>query len=187
MLRILNSELADTLGNLLSRGCAKTLNPKQIFPKLHKEHYEELIKIDVAKKLIDLVAELPEKCHQHYSSYNFYLVVDQVISVLHTCNNFFETLKPWELKKGSIDDLNRLETIISITLDTLRVCGIILQPIIPELSEKLLNKLNVGSENRSWVDLGTFLWVELGDSEKSLGDVDPVLFRRIILEKNLKK
>lgn len=59
LLRILNSELADTLGNLLSRGCAKTLNPKQVFPKIHREHYEELIKIDVTKKLIDLVTELP--------------------------------------------------------------------------------------------------------------------------------
>lgn len=96
-------------------------------------------------------------------------------------------MKPWELKKGSIDDLNRLETIISVTLETLRVCGIILQPIIPELSEKLLNKLNVESENRNWIDLNNFLWVENSDSEKKLGDVDPVLFRRIILEKNVKK
>lgn len=128
-----------------------------------------------------------EKCHQHYSSYNFYLVVDQVISVLHTANNFFETLKPWELKKGSSDDLNRLETIISVTLETLRVCGIILQPIIPELSEKLLNKLNVKLENRNWNDLNSFLWMEICDSEKKLGEVDPVLFRRIILEKNVKK
>lgn len=127
------------------------------------------------------------KCHQHYSSYNFYLVVDQVISVLHTGNNFFETLKPWELKKGSADELNRLETIIAITLETLRVCGIILQPIIPELSEKLLNKLNVEMENRSWNELSNFLWTEITDSEINLGDIDPVLFRRIILEKSVKK
>lgn len=67
------------------------------------------------------------------------------------------------------------------------MCGIILQPIIPELSEKLLNKLNVESENRNWSDLNNFLWEENCETEKKLGDVDPVLFRRIILEKNVKK
>jgi len=57
--RILNSELADTLGNLLSRCCAKSLNPRQVFPSANEEHLEKLNEIDVTKALIESVEELP--------------------------------------------------------------------------------------------------------------------------------
>ena len=37
ILKLLNSELADTFGNLLSRVTGKALNPSQVFPKCHAE------------------------------------------------------------------------------------------------------------------------------------------------------
>lgn len=60
-LRILNSELADTFGNLLSRGCAKSLNKSQTFPRISPSHYDELCKLDATKRLISLVEQLPGK------------------------------------------------------------------------------------------------------------------------------
>lgn len=62
VLRILNSELADTLGNLLSRACAKSLNPRQVFPRLHPDQLNELLKEDCTKRLINALKELPGKC-----------------------------------------------------------------------------------------------------------------------------
>lgn len=59
ILRILNSELADTLGNLLSRCCGKALNPKQEVPVINMEAFDKLMKEDCTKKLINNLQHLP--------------------------------------------------------------------------------------------------------------------------------
>ncbi|XP_031350428.1 methionine--tRNA ligase, mitochondrial-like [Photinus pyralis] len=59
--RILNSELADTLGNLLSRCCSSALNPNQVFPEIDSEAFERVASMDVTKKIMDAVMKLPGK------------------------------------------------------------------------------------------------------------------------------
>ncbi len=58
-MRILNAELADTMGNLLSRACAKSVNKRQVFPGLDRSEMEKLLQMDVVKKLVDLIGVLP--------------------------------------------------------------------------------------------------------------------------------
>lgn len=185
VMRILNSELADTLGNLLSRACAKSVNKRQISPAFDRSEFEKLHQMDVTKKLVELVEALPEKCFNHYKSYNFYLVVDQVIEVLHSANKFFETTKPWELKQQN--EIRQLEAIFAVTMETLRICGIILQPIIPSICKTLLDKLNVNENQRNWVDTSSVLWNQCENNiEIGLRDGEAVLFRRIQLDENEK-
>lgn len=150
LLRILNSELADTLGNLMSRTCAKSLNPNQEYTSVDEHQLQELLKLDITKRLIERLSLLPSICFQQYSQYNFHLVVDSVIAVLHLANNFFESTKPWELKKGNDVQTKKKETILSIAFHSLETCSIILQPIIPNISANLLNRLNVSENNRKW-------------------------------------
>ncbi|XP_030563680.1 methionine--tRNA ligase, mitochondrial isoform X1 [Drosophila novamexicana] len=151
-LRILNSELADTLGNLLSRACAKSLNPQQIYPEPHVEHLPHLLHdVDAAKRLQEALLQLEGRCEQHYEGNHFHLVADTAIAALHAANNFFECAKPWELKAGgSSPNPPRLQTIIAMTMDALRLCGIVLQPMMPQLTSRLLDKLNVPTSQRSW-------------------------------------
>lgn len=138
------------------------------------------------------------------------MVVDQVIEVLHAANTFFETCKPWELAKSIAhtrsmenhgtnhhhqqqhhdeQNLHRLETILSITLETLRICGIIFQPIIPELSGRLLDKLNIHENKRSWKDLNYVRWNknESEIDEWYLGGSTSVLFNRLRIQDVPKK
>lgn len=184
---MLNAELADTMGNLLSRACAKTLNPQQQFPQVDLEQLNELIKTDMCKVLFERLTELHDKCRQQYSDYNFHLVVDTVISTLHAANAFFEATKPWELRKGNEDwKVKRLESIISITLESLRIAGVILQPIIPNYCGRLLDRLNIPKDLRLWKDTK----ISLRKAPLPLVDLDSnILFKRIILEneKNNKK
>lgn len=91
VLRTLNSELADTLGNLLSRCTGSALNPNQKFPKIDKNVLEELKKSDTTKRLIENVENLPGKVH-FYLSDNTNLCFNPLTSklVVHTCiSNFF--------------------------------------------------------------------------------------------------
>lgn len=179
VLRILNSELADTFGNLLSRACAKTLNPNQKFPQTHTEQLAELIKMDSCKVLIEKLTELPSICHQHYSLYNFHLVVDSTIATLHAANNFFESSKPWELKNGNEEATRKLETIISLTMECLRIAGVIFQPIIPNFTDKLFQRLNIPQDHRMWKDTKLYL----RPISHQLVDLDSnILFKRIIIE-----
>lgn len=57
--RILNSELADTLGNLLSRCTGTVLNPNQLFPKIERGVFESVAAVDVTAKLLETVDYLP--------------------------------------------------------------------------------------------------------------------------------
>lgn len=176
IIRMLNSELADTLGNLLSRCCAKTLNPKQVVPELNETSISLVQDLDEYKIMRDLLEELPSTCLKHYTEHNFYLVVDAVIAVLHANNKFFETTKPWELRKSQKEeDLQKLDTILRLTMETLRATGIILQPLIPKMTEKLLNKLNIPQESRLWRNIS-----DKETSERVLGSESPSLFQRII-------
>ncbi|XP_068153424.1 LOW QUALITY PROTEIN: methionine--tRNA ligase, mitochondrial [Drosophila tropicalis] len=185
-LRILNSELADTLGNLLSRACAKSLNPTQIYPALHSEELTELLhNLDAAKRLKESLLQLAERCQQHYECNHFHLVADTTMATLHAANNFFESSKPWELKGGI--NAQRLETIIGMTMDALRLCGIVLQPIIPQLATQLLDKLSLPGSQRCWSRLSESFATDgqdQGGGGRQLdGQTSALLFQRIVEEK----
>ena len=127
------------------------------------------------------------------------MAVDCVMSALHAANSFFETSRPWELKLKTITentkrimipmpqcDSNalRLETIVAMTMDTLRLCGIILQPLLPQMSTRLLDKLGVPWNQRLWANLKDhFGLVAKGIREPPiegcLSRADAVLFKRI--------
>nr|XP_036674388.1 methionine--tRNA ligase, mitochondrial [Drosophila suzukii] len=190
--RILNSELADTLGNLLSRACAKSLNPGQIYPSANAEHLADLLRsLDAAKRLQDTLLQLSERCASHYECNHFHLVADTAMAALHAANNFFESSKPWTLKAGAPDaNPPRLETIIAMTMDALRLCGIVLQPIIPQLATRLLDKLSIPTAQRGWNHLAHSFATSaanLGGSRQLDGQTSALLFQRILEEKAVKE
>jgi methionyl-tRNA synthetase len=98
------------------------------------------------------------------------------MALLHLGNNFVETTKPWTLKNSKkVEEIEKLDTILRVTMEVLRCSGIALQPIIPILSSCLLDKLNV--DKRLWTHMK---WNEADMVvEKVLGTGDTVLFRRI--------
>ena len=54
VMNILNSELANTLGNLLSRCTSTTVNPKQTFPKFNNKLFDETASAEHKQMLISL-------------------------------------------------------------------------------------------------------------------------------------
>ncbi|XP_072933694.1 methionine--tRNA ligase, mitochondrial [Epargyreus clarus] len=184
LINIANSELADTLGNLASRCCGAALNPRGEFPPLHAQELAACSQLHCAAELLQAVERLPEICHKHYSNYQFYKAADAIIHVLHLANLFFETLKPWELKK-QIDKQKELDVVLHITLETLRITSIILQPLIPDLSKKLLDKLQIPENCRDWVHCEQPSWRIKGaiHETKNIQSGKFVLFQRIYTDK----
>ena len=133
----INSDLANNYGNLCQRVILfneKNLNLK--IPEKNKFSQDDLNVLDVFKtnfnKLIDYID------NQDINSYvNF--IVDQLFSA----NKYFNDQEPWKKKS----DLRRLNTIVYVSLELIRKITILLYPIIPESSLKVLKAFEI-TENK---------------------------------------
>lgn len=164
--------MADNLGNILLRIAAPAINKQQIFPSpssLDLNFSEE------AKVLVSIARDLVKKCDLNYSSGNFRLVIHETMDCLTDTNRFIQNEKTWELAKKSNSD--KLEAIIYIVLEILRITGIILQPIIPFIADRLLTKLNIPHEQRTWADAETSF--NLSQAEKKIQKEKVILFTKL--------
>ena len=132
-----NSDLANNYGNLCQRVILfneKNLNLE--IPQKVKFNQADLNVLDVFKsnfnKLIDYID------NQDINSYvNF--IVDQLFSA----NKYFNDQEPWKKKS----DVKRLNTIVYVSLELIRKITILLYPIIPESSLKVLKAFEI-TENK---------------------------------------
>nr|SVE75746.1 EOG090X05VD [Daphnia hispanica] len=171
MVRIANSDLADGIGNLVSRCCGKSLNPLQTRLGVSPSSFESCG--SPGSDLLSLLERTPDIVHNEYKQWNFYKGIDKIMTLVRGANGFFQTMEPWKLKKeGKVDQLNAT---MAITMETARVVGTLLQPIVPSYSERMLDKLGVPQENRNW-DFARLRWTT---TETSLGAQQAVLFPRI--------
>lgn len=87
----------------------------------------------------------------------FYRGIDCIMACLRDANSFMQFQKPWELAR-KVDTANKekLATVLHIIMEVLRVSSVLLEPIIPTLSSKLLTKLNVPESERQWINLQCF-------------------------------
>ncbi|XP_054263064.1 methionine--tRNA ligase, mitochondrial-like [Macrosteles quadrilineatus] len=177
VLRKLNAELADTLGNLLNRCTGKTVNANQHFPAFNPEHYKQYCEKE-ASGLVESLQRIPDLVGEHYGNFNYYKGVDVIISCLHEANKFFETNQPWKLRK-SADCADHLNCVLHVTMETLRVCGIALQPIVPQIAQPLLDKLSIPLAERSWDDMRR---LSVNETTSLLSD-NVVLYKRVLANK----
>ncbi|XP_041483391.1 methionine--tRNA ligase, mitochondrial-like [Lytechinus variegatus] len=171
---LLNAELADTYGNLLSRVAAPTLNPQQVFPVLDSNLFPSMSAQSSTSRttdedylLVESVKRLPDIVAGHYDQFLFYRGLEEIMTCLRMANAFVQRHEPWNLTKNPIDR-PWLDSIIHVTMETLRVCGILTQPIVPDLTDRLLTKMGVGTTERSWDHLKCFEALE-GDGREGYG------------------
>ena len=70
----------------------------------------------------------------------------KVINYSFNANKYFNDTKPWELKKTNI---SRMETVLFTISEQIKNISILLNPIIPIATTKILNILNVPNEKRN--------------------------------------
>lgn len=66
-------------------------------------------------------------------------------------------MKPWKLSKEQIENGMQLP-ILHLTMEALRVSGIMLQPIVPSLASTLLSRLGVPITERMWCNSEYVSW-----------------------------
>lgn len=165
-----NSDLANTLGNLVNRTVAmskKYFNGEIMPPAEHEA---------VDHELINMAEELPGKIEALMDEYRMADTMDAIMSLARRANKYIDETSPWVLAKDS-EKASRLGTVLYNLLETIRFIGVALAPFLPETSEKILNE--IGTDSRSLESLEHFGGLEAG---RQVGEAVP-LFARIDAEK----
>jgi methionyl-tRNA synthetase len=172
--KYINSELANTLGNLYQR--LLPFNKKLAYPA-YAEVQADLNEGDT--EFLRKLDSIQGECAEHYEAFNFYNGIQAVMGVLRVANNIVQDLKPWNLVKSADEkDAMLLKKMLFMVYESLRVSGILLQPIVPDLSKKILDKLSVGQGER----LAKNARVDYGDatkSERRLSSEASIIFKRL--------
>ncbi|XP_046595543.1 methionine--tRNA ligase, mitochondrial [Neodiprion lecontei] len=178
-INVVNSELADTFGNLLSRCTGSIINPGKEIP--HPAIYVKELQTEAAKSLMISLQSLRTEAQISYEKCNLHHVVDSVMTTLHLANQMVEHHKPWILRKQTDDESKtKLMGTISLALESIRICGLILYPIVPKLSETVLNLLNVPKSKRTWEETVPAFLSDEGSNLGTLATDKPILFKRIM-------
>lgn len=150
MAQILNLELADTLGNLLNRCSAKGVNKNNTIPKYPSTYRGNS---QLAQELENQMKNAKDLVGESYDEFNFYQGCVHIMSLLRLANQFVQEQQPWTLKAESEQD--QLHWVLALTFECLRISGILLQPVVPDLASRLLDKLNVEAGHRGWGEAAT--------------------------------
>ena len=89
------------------------------------------------------------EANSHFEEYNIYKAIAATTEQLRETHAFFQRHEPWKMKFNKIDHLN---CVLSVTMENLRICGILMQPMMPSLAEKLLDRLAVPMNKRKYID-----------------------------------
>lgn len=142
----INADLANELGNLAQRSLsmvAKNCDAAVPTPG-------EFTAADQA--LLDLAGGLLERCRTEFDSQQLHLALDAIWSVLAETNRYFSAQEPWVLRKT---DPARMATVLYVTLEVVRIVGILVQPVMPGSGAKILDLLVQDEDQRSFAAIGT--------------------------------
>ncbi len=134
MIKRYNTDLANNLGNLVSRTFSMT-----------EKYFGGLIPTPAGEEGPD--GELREICAKAYrvftekmDSYRVSEALDEVFEMLRRANKYIDETSPWALAKNG-DMKGRLGTVLYNLLETVRIAAILLFPAIPASCEKILSML----------------------------------------------
>jgi len=167
-----NTDLANNLGNLVSRTVAMT--KKYFAGTIPSPGAEEGPDAELKAAALESVRAFSE----HMDTLHIADACADVFSMLRRANKYIDETTPWTLAKSE-ETMPRLRTVIYNLLETIRIGTVMLQFLIPATADKIF--AGIGSDIRSYDSALTFGAIESG---KSVGEATP-LFQRIDEEKLL--
>ncbi len=141
----INSDLANNYGNLCQRIFSfveNNCNGKVIKTKENSKS---------EKKLIEETNNLMKNLREEMSNQNLNNYLKSVINISFLTNKYINDEEPWKLKKT---DVVKMNNILYLSLEQIAKISILLNPIIPESTLKVLKALNIenNSINLSFLD-----------------------------------
>ncbi len=168
----LNSDLANDLGNLVSRTVSmiEKYNGGIIKRSSAKTEFDENLK--------NIAVSVKEKVDKEMETYQFSDALEEIWKLIRRANKYVDETQPWVLAKNS-EDKEKLDNVLYNLAETIRVISVLIYPFITNTSKEIRRQLGIKDQVK-WEDATKF---GLLDGEKVIkGDV---IFPRLDIEKEI--
>ena len=160
-----NSDLANILGNLVNRTIAMS---KKYFDSLveNPNIYES-----IDDNLVTYAKGLPKFVNEKMDNLKISEALDDIFELLRRSNKYIDDSCPWVLAKDE-NKSDRLKTVLYNLLESIRISAVLLQPFMPETSNKIFEMLNTKKTTFNDLEFGSLeIGIKLNESQ--------ILFNRI--------
>ncbi|CCF60452.1 hypothetical protein KAFR_0K00960 [Kazachstania africana CBS 2517] len=138
-------------GNLINRCCGTKFNISRSVQRFHSENlsqeYNEIIKDDNLRtevsNLLNSLKELKIVMKEAIENFDYAQILKLIWPIINHTNAIVQISKPWERPELEQD------LIIFTCIEVCRILAILCQPIIPNISEKFLDRIDVLPSKRS--------------------------------------
>ena len=169
-----NSDLANTLGNLVNRTIA--MQNKYFDGVIQSGDFTEPIDNELKAAAAKAVAEV-DKCINEYRIADS---VEAVMNLARRSNKYIDETAPWALAKDETAK-KRLGTVLYNLLESIRVIAVLLTPYMPDTAAKIFSQMNC--KLNTYDSIKSFGNLTVGEK---VGTPEP-LFSRIDAEKTLEE
>lgn len=169
-----NSDLANTIGNLVNRTIAMQ---NKYFDGVICEPTEAE---DVDNELKQFALDTVKKIEKYFETYRVADAIEAVLNLAKRSNKYIDETMPWALAKDERKKA-RLGTVLYNLLETIRYIAVLLSPFMPETAEKIFAQMNC--DIKDYDSLETFGSTKAGVTVNKA----EALFARIDAEKMLEE
>ena len=171
MLERFNSDLANILGNLVSRTISMTNKYFDGVVENNDAHEE------IDEDLIDTVLNCVEQADSRMNELRVADAITAIFNIFRRCNKYIDETMPWALAKDE-SKKDRLKTVLYNLTEGITIGASLLSSFMPSTAERILSELN--TEKRAYEEMDTF---GLYPNGNKVTEKPEILFARMDAEK----
>ena len=175
MVKRMNSDLANTLGNLVNR--TVSMSNKYFGGVVENKNVNE----PVDEELKKVVLETPNKVIAKMEELRVADAITEIFTLFKRCNKYIDETMPWALAKDEAKK-ERLATVLYNLVESISVGATLLESFMPETSDKVLAQL--GAQKRKLSQMDTF---GLYPSGNKVTEKPEILFARMDINEVMAK